>query len=317
MFSRIISLFTCGLIFSLFVTSQQVFASSDSCRCVAFRLDDIQDYYLNNVQIEIINTFQKSNKSLTIGVIGNYFGTDTTVVNYLKERLENNTPLEIANHGWNHEDFTLFDKNEQSQLIKKTNEKISNVLEDTPNGFVAPFNKINDNTITALRENRIRYVSANMTQDLPPYDIKNNSFYHLPAATFTGDLNSDNSYWFGTSHKDTFAKIQASLTNHGFAVVTLHPQEYSKRDGLNFSNEVDDSQIEELEMLINEIDSSDLDIVTLNEIPNHFTVQQKVPAWVNHIFIWYETKMISSDEVINAIQFLIENKIIKFSSESF
>src|SRR3990170_1833599 len=112
MFSKISPSRTCAVIFLIMSGMfQQSYAISDSCRCVAFRLDDIQDYFLNNVQIEIMNTFQKNNKSLTVGIIGNYFGNDTAIVNFLKEKLENNTSsLEIANHGWNHEDFTLFDK---------------------------------------------------------------------------------------------------------------------------------------------------------------------------------------------------------------
>ena len=293
----------------------QVYAITDSCRCVAFRLDDIQDYFLNNVQIEIINTFQKNDTSLTIGIIGNYFGNDTTIVNFLKEKLKDNvTSLEIANHGWNHEDFTLFDKNGQSQLIEKTNEKILSVLQITPHGFIAPFNKINDDTIGVLRENNIRYVSANVTQDIPPYDIKNDSPYHLPATAVTGDLKSDDTFWFGKTHKETLAQIQISLINYGFAVVTLHPQEYSKRQGLNFTNEGDFDQIHELEMLIDDIQNNGLSIVTINEIPEHGTVYQKYPEWIKQIFIWYENKKISADDVLNAIKFLIENNIVEFNS---
>lgn len=316
MFSKINQLIVSSLIFLIiFGMTQQVYAITDSCRCVAFRLDDIQDYYLNNVQIEVINTFQKNDRSLTVGIIGNYFGNDTTIVNFLKEKLENNnTSLEIANHGWNHEDFTLFDKQEQAQLIKKTDGKISNILKVTPKGFIAPFNKINSDTVTVLTENRFLYISANVTQDRPPYETKNESFYHFPSISMTGDLNSENTQWYGATHKETFVQIQNGLINYGFAVVTLHPQEYSKREGLNFSNEVDDSQIQELELLINEIENNGLDIVTISEIPNHNFVHQKTPQWIKQIFTWYQAKEISADEVINAIKFLIENKIIKFNS---
>ena len=316
MLSKINTTIICTIIFLIiFGMLQQVYAISDSCRCVAFRLDDVQDYYLNNVQMEIINTFEQNHQSLTVGIIGNYFGNDKIIVNVLREKLkENDTSLEIANHGWNHEDFTLFNKTEQAHLVKKTNEKIFEILRVSPTGFIPPFNKINTDTIDILRENKIQYFSANVTQDLPPYDMENASIYHLPATSFTGDLNEENSYWFGTTHKETFAQIQSSLMKHGFAVVTLHPQEYSKRDGLNFSNEVDQSQIRELEMLINDIENSALDIVTISEIPNHYIGYQKTPAWIKQIFTWYETKQISTNEVNNAIKFLIENKIIKFNS---
>ena len=30
----------------------------ETCNCVAFRLDDVQDYWLNDVQIDIMKKFQ-------------------------------------------------------------------------------------------------------------------------------------------------------------------------------------------------------------------------------------------------------------------
>ena len=294
--------------------SSQAYAVSDSCRCVAFRLDDIQDYFLNKAQKQVIDTFQQKNASLTIGIIGNYFGNDTMLVDFVKAKLQdNNSKLEVANHGWNHEDFTRFTKEEQSELIKKTNEKILNILKVTPSGFIAPFNKINNDTISGLRENDIRYVSVNVTQDIQSYEIKNDTLYHLPATALTGDLNSDNSYWLSTTHRETFAQVQGSLINYGFAVVTLHPQEYSKRQGLNYTNEVDFNQIHELAMLIDDVRNNGLKIVTINEIPEHVTVHQKAPGWIKEIFIWYENKKISADEVLDAIKFLTKNHIIKFN----
>src|SRR5688572_26323223 len=65
-----------------------VYATEEmSCNCVAFRLDDIQDYFLNNVQIEIIEEFGKNNVTLTVGMIGNYFGEDQKIVSFLKQQL--------------------------------------------------------------------------------------------------------------------------------------------------------------------------------------------------------------------------------------
>lgn len=291
--------------------TQQAYAIPDSCRCIAFRFDDIQDYYLNKVQMEVIDTFQKKDTSLTIGVIGNYFGDDQTIVNFLKEKLkDNNSQLEIANHGWNHEDFTKFNKEQQSQLIKKTNEKLLITLGVDSSGFITPFNAVNADTLIALHENNIQYISANVTADRAPYNIKNDVLYHFPGTALTGNLNSDNTYWYSTTHKETLAQIQGSLINYGFAVVTLHPQEYSVRQGLNYENKVDFNQIHELETLIDEIRNNGLKIVTIKDIPEHVTVHQKIPEWVKSIFIWYENKKISEDEVLNAIDFLTEKGII-------
>src|SRR5919198_3545543 len=113
------------------------------CRCVAFRLDDIQDYWLNNVQVGVIDTFRKNDASLTVGVIGNYFGEDHKLVSYLKSRLSNDSEvsqasIEIANHGWNHEDFTLFTETQQSELLAKGNQKIVTLLGVQQTVFIPP-----------------------------------------------------------------------------------------------------------------------------------------------------------------------------------
>ena len=183
----------------------------------------------------------------------------------------------------------------------------------TRTGFIPPYNKINNDTISAIRENNLRYVSANVTQDLPSYILKEDALYHLPGTSLTGDLNDDDTSWLGTSHKGTFVQIQSSLINYGFAVVTLHPQEYSKRQGLEYTNEIDQIQIHELEILIDDIKQNGLSIVTINEIPKSVTFHQKAPSWINKIFMWYEKNEISENEVLNAIKFLTQNKIIKFS----
>jgi peptidoglycan/xylan/chitin deacetylase (PgdA/CDA1 family) len=289
----------------------QSYGSSLSCHCVAFRLDDIQNYYLNNAQIEAIDTFQKKNASLTIGVIGNYFGDDPKLLDYVKQRVEQNNPkIEIANHGWNHENFALYNKTEQYTLLLKTNEKTLAFLSITPSGFLTPYNTLNNDTFLALQENNLKYISANKTQDPPPYPLTNVPFYRLPALALTGNLNDNDTAWITSTHNQTYAQILGSILNYGFAVVMMHPMDYTIHDKLNYTNEVDWNQIHQLELLIDDVRNDGFRIVTIDEIPENLNVQQKVPAWVSTIFDWYEEEKISAEEVINAIHYLNEKKII-------
>jgi peptidoglycan-N-acetylglucosamine deacetylase len=263
-----------------------------SCNCVAFRLDDIQDYFLDNVQVELIKTFENKNASLTIGIIGNHFGDDLYLVSFLKEKIgdnnyskDNNTigskpTLEIANHGWNHEDFSILTKDEQSDLIDKSNDKIFEKLGVTPSVFIPPFNSINNDTVSAVLKSGIRYVSANATNDSSGGSYANNDtntsdrLYHFPSTTATGDLNDNNTKWQGVSHEKTFSDIENSLKERGFVVVTMHPQEYSIRNGLNYHNEVDQEQIHELELLLDEIQNSGLRIVPISQISDYIMVPE-------------------------------------------
>jgi hypothetical protein len=77
-------------------------AAAPGCGCVAFRLDDIQDYFLREVQMEVINIFDRKDASLTVGVIGNYFGGDAALVQFVRDKAANNPSFEVANHGLNH-----------------------------------------------------------------------------------------------------------------------------------------------------------------------------------------------------------------------
>jgi peptidoglycan/xylan/chitin deacetylase (PgdA/CDA1 family) len=239
-----------------------------TCSCVAFRLDDIQDYFLDHVQLEVMRALEKRNASLTVSVIGNYFGSDPMIVNYVKSRA-GNPSFEVANHGWNHEDFTIFSTEEQSALVQKTNKKIFDLLGVKPSVFIAPYNIINNNTFAAAKENDIRYINANVTYE-PPYDIgSNQSLYRLPETVLIGDLNADDTYWITFGHQKVFDEVEDGLDRHGFAVVTMHPQDFAVRDMLNYQNMVDHSKMEGLEMLLDRIEEQGIKIVKISEISRY------------------------------------------------
>lgn len=255
-----------------------------SCHCVAFRLDDIQDYYLNQAQEEIIRTFEKRNESLTIGVIGNFIGDDALLVAFLKKRIHGDPSftMEVANHGWNHEDFTAFDRVQQSDLLSRSNERILLELGVLPEVFVAPYNRINNDTLVAMAENGIRVASANLTNDHMPF-IRNvtlagedavKAVYHFPATANTGDLNDDDTEWLGFGHQETLRSIKSSMQTYGYALVTMHPQEYSVRDGLDYQNKVDEDQLQELELLLDAVHDEGYTVITVSELAKHVTVPE-------------------------------------------
>ena len=46
-------------------------------------------------------------------------------------------------------------------------------------------------------------------------------------------------------------------------------------------------------------------------IPYSYAEESKLPDWIKNIFVWYGQGQISEDDVLNAITFLVENKIIQ------
>jgi peptidoglycan-N-acetylglucosamine deacetylase len=256
-----------------------------SCNCVAFRLDDVQDDYLTKPQIAVMNVFKERNLSLTVGVIGNNVGKDKKLVSsYIKERIVNGSnknpkdTIEIANHSWDHEHFQTLTIDEQSDSIRKTNEKIKDIFGTNPTIFIAPYSEFNNNTILAARENNMRYFSADL-RDHQPYSAQSNAtIYHLPETAETGGCtNCKNDYssassWYGVLHNKTLSQINGSLSKYGFAVVMMHPDEYSIGKEGNFQKDIDRKQIKELELLIDKIQERGLSIVTIGDMINHFKI---------------------------------------------
>jgi len=256
-----------------------------SCNCVAFRLDDVQDDYLTKPQIGIMNVFKERNLSLTVGIIGHDTGKDKKLVSsYIKERIVNGSnkntkdAIEIANHSWNHEHFQALTLGEQSESIRKTNEKIKNIFGISPTIFIAPYSEFNNDTILAVRENNMSYFSADL-RDHEPYSAHSNAtIYHLPETAETGGCtNCKNDYsnasWYGVSHNKTLSQINGSLSKYGFAVVLMHPDEYSiGHEQYNPQNDIDRKQIRELELLIDKIQEEGLSIVTIGDIINYFKI---------------------------------------------
>ena len=227
----------------------------------------------------VMDTFSRHNASLTLGIIGAHFGEDDALVKYINNSLLTNSVdfhFNIANHGWEHEDFSKYNATVQSSLIKKTNEKLSSILGATPSVFVPPYNLVNRDTFSSLVENKIQFVSANLTTDpLAIYSEKSykdnasSLLYHFPSTGSTGDLSTNNDYWVGREHQEILADIEESLENYGFAVVTMHPMEYSQREALHYSDSVDLRQVSELKKLINDIKELGLKIVTIPEIKSY------------------------------------------------
>ena len=71
------------IIFCIFIALALAQNRSQPCK-IAFRMDDLQDYWLNSVQSDVVAVFQRKQFPLTLGIIGHYIGTDPFLVNYLQ-----------------------------------------------------------------------------------------------------------------------------------------------------------------------------------------------------------------------------------------
>jgi len=284
---------------------------AQSCDCMAFRFTQVQDYYLNDVQIEVFNIFKRKGIPITAGIIGNLFGNDVKLVDYIKNTLKDNDQLiEIANNGWNYEDFTVLTSEEQSSLIKQGNDQISSVLGITPDVFIPPFEKFNDATILALNENKINHISSTIQNDPPPYPFSGLELYHFPEGAVISQYKPELGATESIPFDETFSQIQETLDQHGFAVVTIQPSELAIIKNGNYINQVDDKKFHELELLIDRVRAENLKLVPIGEINIH-AGGISIPNWIKNNAGWWSEGFIGDSDFVSGIQFLINEGIMR------
>lgn len=282
-----------------------------SCNCVAFRLDDIQDYWLEDTQIELINIFYERETPLTLGVLGKNFGNDEKLISEFNKMVLKNPSFEIANHGWEHEDFTELSESDQQLLLKNTNEKISSIFGESPHVFIPPFNNFNDDTIQSMKNNKMTHLSSSIVKgDNPPFLIRNSDFYRFPETATMGEYEIEQDKFVGVKSEIVFERIQKSIDDYGFAVVTMHPQEFSMfQDGVNV-NKLNVEQIDELKKLLNKIKKSGIRFVTIDKI-NLDSEKSKIPQWIKNIARWWISDQIDDQTYVESLQYLINQGVIE------
>ncbi len=237
------------------------------CNCVAFRLDDVQDYALSQAQMKVIDVFNKKNTDLTIGVIGGLIGEDKNMVEFILEKLRNsNSVLEIASHSWNNSPLTSFSKEKQDSTLKNTNEQLKKTFGIVPTVFIPPENVFNQVTIDVLKSNNFTHLSSSFNYDVPPYPLASSSFYRFPQGAQTAVFDSESNLWVKEKREKIFDDAITSINNYGFAVIMMHPPDFSINDNGIYRNVVDEKQIENLELLIDDLQNAGLEIVPISEI---------------------------------------------------
>jgi len=281
-----------------------------SCNCVAFRFDDVQDFWLNNIQIGIIDFFVERKLPITLGIVGGGFGADKKIVDNIKNSLGLNPFIEIANHGWDHISLSSLSKEEQSLQLQQANEKLSDSLGVAPTTLIPPLNEYNDDTLAVLEENGITHISSSVLKgDLPPYPLTDSKFYRFPETATTGIFDGSINLFIGLDSDESFADVETSVNENGFAIVTMHPQEFSVIENAAYTNELNLEQVEQLELLVDKVQLAGYEIVTINSV-NLDSQKTRVPEWIKNNAGWWASGQISDADFVQGIQYLIREKIM-------
>ncbi len=282
-----------------------------SCNCVAFRFDDVQDYWLNEVQIKYINTFVEKNIPITIGIIADSFGNDQKITNTIKNSLNKNK-LEIASQGIGNVPFTDFSKQEQDNRLKQSITGIIDSLGVRPEIFVPPQNKYNEDTKQILVENKFTHISSNiLSGESPPFPLHGELLYKFPETSTTGKYDNEQNLFVGLPGNDTYSDAVNSLKKYGFAVIVSHPQEFSIIQNGTYTNQINKEQFNELELLIEKLQTDGIKIVSIGKINSDLDAII-IPLWIKNNAGWWAEGQITDSDFVNGIEYLVSHKIITY-----
>ena len=206
------------------------------CNCVVFRLDNVQDFFISDVQVEVLDQFIQRNQSFSLGPIMNEFGADDVVVNKTITGF-NSGLFEISVHGWNHNDFAQESLEDQRSDLQLAQDKLEGIFGSDSTVFIPPFNMFNADTLTALNDTDFEIISSSVAEDTGPHFIADGfsdivdslGLYHVPNSVVFVDFGEDPPVRI--SNSQILDDIDSSIASRGYAVVTVHSEDIAQELG--------------------------------------------------------------------------------------
>ena len=242
------------------------------CKCVVFRLDDVNSDFLTKVQINLMDQFISQNESISLGLIMHRIVPTSPVVEKIKEGKQKGL-FELDLHGWDHVDYSQLSKEEQLGTLQQASDKMNTIFGQRSQVFIPPYNKFNGDTIGVLQSVGVRIFSSDTSADKNPYFVANGmnegrsdvTLYHLPAMTSFKDDNG-NGTWIKVPIQTILNDVDDSVNRYGYAVVLLHTQNFAKMENNVFVDTVDENEIKDLSLLISQMKSEHLRITTFENV---------------------------------------------------
>lgn len=285
-------------------------SDKNTCPCIVFRLDDVQESYLSDIQMKIMDVFQKKNASLSIGVIGYNLPLDVKLVSYLKNNLKpGHAPVEIANHGWKHENFAALSLPQQVLLMNNTNQELSKILGKKPNVFVAPYGMYNDDTLKAIKQLKMGVMSSSIwgedkfvtAQGKITANKDSLGLYHVPSMTEFQTDTGNETYWTNIPKDRIMDSINSHIAKYGYDVFLLHPQNFATLVNDQYTNTADKTHLDELASIIDYAKSKHIRISTISDIAGLDHTNNKPVTAVSKISSVVKPVDVSTAEPVNTV----------------
>lgn len=212
---------------------QQQQQPSFRCNCVILRADDIQDDWEQKPQLALLDTFISKSVPLSVGLVMNHFGSDPVIVDKVKQ---GGLLFEYDIHGWDHVDYATLSAREQQESISRAQAKMESIMGRNSTVFLPPYNNFDAGTLTGMRASGLDVISSSKA-DSDPYAPANDTLgiFHMPQSinygyTDTTDSGNSNEKHAWRTNAEMDSAVDADIDARGWAVVTVHPQDFAKYD---------------------------------------------------------------------------------------
>lgn len=266
------------------------------CNCVIFRMDDVSDDSRAAPSIAVMDAFISRNQDFSLGIIMNNFGSNPQLLGKVIEG-RNRGLFELDIHGWNHVDYSTLSQDVQASTMAAAKNKMYKLFGKSPDVFIPPFNRFNDDTIKAMARSNLTIISSDMGHDsvggryfVADGNAKNvqvEAVSRLPAATYFGVVGSDEKTWENLPETQIISQAKLSIARYGYAVILLHPQSFVLTKDGRRTDVLDGNAMGELYSLIDSFSAQNVRITTFSK-----TVQFRPQSSVLH------AKLGSADYVV-------------------
>lgn len=201
---------------------------------VCIRLDDVQDSWMWEGQTLLMDYFISKKAGMTLGVVSGMIGDDQRLLDRIQHGV-NLGLFEVALHGWNNENMSKMDYQQQLDLLQRGRDRLGDIFQGTTIvTLIPPMNEFNDDTLSACEDSGFGFISASILTYSAGSESTVKQFHETVE---TADYRSgfEGSAWMPYSAERIIESIKDSLDKYSFAVVTIHPQQ--------FYNWVDDSPV--------------------------------------------------------------------------
>ena len=224
--------------------------ADERCNCIVMRLDDVQDEWIRDVQLALLDRLISDHVHTSTGIIMHDFGSDDAIVSKIGEG-GNAGLFEYVIHGWDHVDYGTLSLEEQKRTLLQANAKLVDVLGKDSDIFATPYNDFSEDTLNAMDQIGMKIISSDDT-DLFPAAPKESPLYpqvvHMPQTINFADQVGEVKVLRPLDQ--IVSAVRTDIVNKGYAVLTLHPQDFTQYNGTVIQNKVNPGAMNLLEQFI-------------------------------------------------------------------